>query len=59
MNTLGYSDLLLLALAVLAPLWCVGLALYVLISDSRSQAASLRATTKAFSKRLSEHGKTL
>jgi hypothetical protein len=55
MNALSYQDLLLLAIAILAPMSCVGTVVYMIVSDSRAEAASLRAATKAFTKLLSEH----
>jgi hypothetical protein len=57
MSSLSNSDIILPAVGLLSALWCMGLAVYVAISDSRAKASSLASTTAAFSTLLSNLGK--
>jgi hypothetical protein len=59
MSSLSSSDIVYMAVGVLAAVWGVGLALYVTISDARSRASAWASTIDSFSSRLSSLGKRL
>ncbi len=59
MGSFSNSDIILPAVGLLAALWCIGLAVYVTVSDAKAQASSLASTTAAFSAVLSSRGKQL